>query len=170
MSNTKKKDRIQGSARRSLLRNAMFALAGGGTLKADSGGTWSPKKQVVGLGQSQSANGALLSPCIRSGHLLFVAGIAGWYPGRRREPGDAKVQIQSALTTMKELLKRAGSSMENVLKVSIALVDPEKNLDALNEGYREFFSKAPPARSFFGTSGLRRKECLLQIDCIAYVD
>lgn len=157
------------NSRRALLRAGFAGLAGGGALQAQAGERWSPKKEAAGLRPGQPSEG-LVSTCIRSGHLLFLSGIAGWYPQRRQEPGDAQVQMRSALTTMKEVLERAGSSMDNVLKVTVALVDPEHNLEAMNEGYKGFFTKTPPARSFFGTSGLRRKESLLQVDCIAYVD
>src|SRR5690606_16502026 len=62
---------------------------------------WTPKKAVIHRPGQPSPN-PLLSACIRSGHLLFVSGIGGWYPDRRKEPGDAKVQIASALVTMRE--------------------------------------------------------------------
>ena len=139
---------------------------------AQSQGEWSPKKQVIlRPGQTPSSR-ALLSGCIRSGHLLFLAGIGGWYPDRRKEPGDIKVQIQSALTTMKETLENAGSSMANVLKVHMTVADPNKNLALLNEAYRGFFPDPPPVRSYSGAGAdqMGREGVLVQIDCIAYVD
>ncbi len=71
---------------------------------------------------------------------------------------------------MKQSLEKAGSSMENVLKVSVALVDPETNWEPMNQVYDTFFPKNKPARSYWGATGFRRKGQLLQIDCIAYVD
>ena len=143
---------------------------------ASTGGSWTPKKEVIRRpGQAPSANAAnapLLSSCIRSGHLLFVAGIGGWYPDRRKEAGDIKVQIQSALTTMKEILEAAGSSMANVLKVHMTVAEPNKNIALLNEGYRGFFPDPPPARSYTGTAAnlMGREGVLVQVDCVAYVD
>jgi 2-iminobutanoate/2-iminopropanoate deaminase len=103
--------------------------------------------------------------------LLFLSGIGGWYPERRPEgPGDARRQTTDALTTMRESLEKAGSSMANVLKVQVSLVDPETNWEPMNEVYNTFFEEPRPARSYFGTTGFRRKGQLLQIDCIAYVD
>ena len=104
--------------------------------------------------------------------MLFLSGIGGWYPERRKEPGDIKVQIQSALTTMKETLEAAGSSMANVLKVHMTVADPAKNIAPLNEAYRGFFPDPPPVRSYSGTSPeyMGRAGVLVQIDCIAYVD
>ncbi|MBI3698233.1 MAG: RidA family protein, partial [Acidobacteria bacterium] len=96
-------------------RRKMFAaalvLAGGQAARAQGGDSWSPKKQSAG------------GP-IRSGHLLFLSGIGGWYPERKPKAGDVKEQTADALTIMKTSLEKAGSSMENVLKVQVALVDP----------------------------------------------
>jgi enamine deaminase RidA (YjgF/YER057c/UK114 family) len=145
------------ASRRALLRATVLGGAGAGVLAAQTKSEWSPKKQSAG------------GP-IRSGHLLFLSGIGGWYPERRPKPGDVREQTADALTMMKASLAKAGSSMENVLKVQVSLVDPEKNWDAMNEVYNTFFVKDRPVRSYFGTTGFRRPGQLLQIDCIAYVD
>jgi 2-iminobutanoate/2-iminopropanoate deaminase len=140
-----------------VLQAAGLALLGAETVSAQAGGAWGPKKESVG--------GA-----IRSGHLLFLSGIGGWYPERRPKPGDIREQTADALTIMKQSLEKAGSSMENVLKVQVALVDPEKNWEPMNDVYNIFFPKNRPVRSYFGATGFRRPGQLLQIDCIAYVD
>jgi len=145
------------AARRALLRTTLLGGAGAAALQAQSNSEWTPKKKSVG------------GP-IRSGHLLFLSGIGGWYPERRPKAGDIKEQTADALTIMKESLAKAGSSLENVLKVQVSLVDPEKNWDAMNDVYNTFFVKDRPVRSYFGTTGFRRPGQLLQIDCIAYVD
>jgi enamine deaminase RidA (YjgF/YER057c/UK114 family) len=149
--------RANPASRRLLLQTVLAGGAGAGALQAQTGSGWSPKKQ--------SASGP-----IRSGHLLFLSGIGGWYPERRPKPGDIREQTADALAIMKGALEKAGSSMENVLKVQVALVDPENNWDPMNEVYNTFFPKERPARSYFGSTGFRRKGQLLQIDCIAYVD
>jgi enamine deaminase RidA (YjgF/YER057c/UK114 family) len=143
------------TSRRQIFTAAALGVAG--AQAAQSQGTWSPKKQ--------SASGP-----IRSGHLLFLSGIGGWYPERRPKAGDVKQQTADALEIMKTSLEKAGSSMENVLKVQVALVDPEKNWDGMNEVYDKYFRSPKPARSYFGATGFRRAGQLLQIDCIAYVD
>lgn len=145
----------QSNARRALLGATL--LGGAGSMMAQEKSAWSPKKQSAG------------GP-IRSGHLLFLSGIGGWYPERRPKAGDIREQTADALTIMKESLVKAGSSLDNVLKVQVALVDPENNWDPMNEVYNTFFVKDRPARSYFGTTGFRRAGQLLQIDCIAYVD
>ena len=147
--------KVKGRSRRALFQTTALALLGAETTLAQT--SWNPKKD--------STNGP-----IRSGHLLFLGGIGGWYPERRPKAGDVREQTADALKIMKESLEKAGSSMENVLKVQVALVDPEKNWEPMNEVYNTFFSKNRPARSYFGSTGFRRPGQLLQIDCIAYVD
>ncbi len=147
----------RGNKRRAILRAMLAGGAGAGLLQAQTGSGWSPKRRSAG------------GP-IRSGHLLFLSGIGGWYPERRPKAGDIREQTADALTIMKTSLEKAGSSMENVLKVQVALVDPEKNWEPMNEVYNTFFVKDRPARSYFGSTGFRRPGQLLQIDCIAYVD
>lgn len=146
------------ASRRAMFTAAAFGLAVPAAAQAQGAGAWTPKKA--------SANGP-----VRSGHLLFIGGIGGWYPDRRKEAGDVKVQTRSCLETMKAALQKAGSNMDNVLKVTVSLVDPENNWEGMNEVYDEFFTgKVKPARSYWGATGFRRKGQLLQIDCIAYVD
>ena len=49
------------------------ALGLASAAQAQAAESWTPKKQSAG------------GP-IRSGHLLFLSGIGGWYPERRPEP------------------------------------------------------------------------------------
>ena len=130
---------------------------------------WTPAKEAIpGVYPTTSP----LSLCIRSGHLVFLSGIGGWYANRRAEPGDIKVQIESALTDMKNQLEKACTSMANVLKVHMTLADPNKNLVPLNEVYGKFFPDPKPARSFSGAGidQMGREGVLVQIDCVAYID
>src|SRR5262245_22655665 len=144
------------NSRRAMLRASALGLLAAQAIPAQNQ-PWSPKKQSAG------------GP-IRSGHLLFLSGIGGWYPERKPKAGDIREQTADALGTMKASLEKAGSSMDNVLKVQVALVDPETNWAPMDEVYNTFFPKSRPARSYFGATGFRRRGQLLQIDCIAYVD
>jgi enamine deaminase RidA (YjgF/YER057c/UK114 family) len=108
---------------------------------------------------------------IRSGHLLFVSGIGGWYPARRPGgPGDIRQQTSDALELMKALLKEAGASMADLLKVQVALVDPARNWEPMNEVYNVHVPEPRPVRSYFGSTGFRTAGQLLQMDAIAFVE
>jgi 2-iminobutanoate/2-iminopropanoate deaminase len=162
--------------RREILKSlTLLPLAGaiGSTIpenaQAQQKNGWEPKKIAI---PASTNSKSVLSGCIRSGNLLFISGIGGWYPDKRKEAGDVKVQTISALTAMKAKLEEAGSSMANVLKVSIVLADARNNFEGLNEVYGQFFPDPKPVRSYVGTSlaDMRMEGLLLQIDCIAYVD
>lgn len=162
--------------RRDILKNlAIVPLAGIASQelpnsdKTRKSGEWKPKKEQVAPVYTGSAP---VSLCIRSGHLVFLSGIGGWYEHRRADPGDIRVQIASALTDMKNQLERAGTSMANVLKVHMTLVNPNDNIGPLNEVYRTFFPDPKPARSYTGCTAdmMGREGILVQIDCVAYID
>jgi len=107
---------------------------------------------------------------IRSGHLLFVSGVGGWYPSRGAKPGDIKEQTAAALDLMKALLDAAGSSMANLLQVQVALVDSDRTWEPMNEVYNSKVPEPRPVRSYFGTTGLATPGQLVQFDAIAYVE
>jgi len=108
---------------------------------------------------------------IRSGNLVFVGGIGGWYPERRPDgPGDARQQFGDALDMMKGSLEKAGTSMGNVLRIRVSLVDPAKNWNAVRQVFEQHFPEPRPVCSCFGASGFRREGQLLQVECIAYID
>ena len=138
---------------------------------AGTGRGWTPKKVAINR-PDRAAPNPLISACVRSGNLLFMAGIGGWYPQDRDEPGDAKVQTESALKAIKLILETAGSSMANVLKVHMTVADPNRNLALVNEAYRGHFPDPPPARSYSGcgVDQMGRDHVLVQIDCVAYVE
>ena len=153
-------------------RREMVQMAGAGLLGLGSLGTLQggqpPRKQLYKdpTGTSPNTLGV-----IRSGHLLFVSGIGGWYPKRRPEgPGDIRQQTADALGLMKALLEEAGSSMANLLKVQVALVDSVTNWEPMNEVYNQHVPEPRPVRSYFGSTGFRNPGQLLQIDAIAYVE
>ena len=109
---------------------------------------------------------------IRSGNLVFVGGIGGWYPERRPNgPGDAREQFGDALEMMKASLEKAGTSMANVLRIKVALVDPARNWDSVADVFRERFPDPKPVCTYFGVTGFRRGPGqLLQVECIASID
>jgi 2-iminobutanoate/2-iminopropanoate deaminase len=115
----------------------------------------------------QPAGGA-----IRSGSLVFVGGIGGWYPERRPSgAGDAREQFGDALEMMKASLEKAGTSMSNVLRIKVSLVDPARNWDAVAAVVRERFPEPAPVCTCFGVTGFRRGPGqLLQVECIASID
>jgi 2-iminobutanoate/2-iminopropanoate deaminase len=91
----------------------------------------------------------ILSSGVRVGNLLWTAGHVGRDPETGHIPPDIKGQTRQTLQNLKRVIEAAGSTLENVIKVNIFLVNVADR-DALNEVYVEFFPKDPPARTAFG--------------------
>jgi 2-iminobutanoate/2-iminopropanoate deaminase len=70
--------------------------------------------------------------------------------GVRDGGGDIKEQTKRILELHKANLESMGSSLENVLKVTVFLADVKTEKNAMNEVYGHFFPKDAPARSAFG--------------------
>ena len=162
--------------RREIIRNlSVIPIAGavGGCISGRSSekdeNDWSPKKESI---PGNYPTTSPLSSCIRSGHLVFLSGIGGYYPNRHDVPGDIKIQVNRALTYMQEILEKAGTSMANVLKVQMTVVDPINNIGPLNEEYSKFFpilnQPVHIVVHILIKWGLNWP--LIQIDCIAYID
>jgi len=111
--------------------------------------------------------GAILSPGIRVGNLLWTAGHVGRNPETGVTPDDIKGQTRQTLDNLKRVLEAGGSSLANVIKVNIYLVDI-KDRPAVNQVYQEFFPKDPPGRTCIGNAGFDGNT-LIEIECVAVV-
>src|ERR1700692_1802806 len=91
---------------------------------------------------------------IRMGNLYLASGATGVRDEARKDPlafgGDIKEQNEKILKQHKANLESMGSSLENVLKVTVFLADVKTEKNAMNEVYGKFFPKDAPARSAFG--------------------
>lgn len=66
---------------------------------------------------------------------------------------DIQSQTRLILNNVSHILRAGGSSLENVLKVSILLKDMG-DFAAVNEAYAEFFPENPPARVCYQVAAL----------------
>jgi len=82
----------------------------------------------------------MIAPYRKSGNLIFLSGVTG-------APGDAKIQMVNVFEKVKQLLKEAGTSMENILSVVVYLADLNDRPTALNAIWEKYFSANPPART-----------------------
>src|SRR5258708_5798165 len=91
---------------------------------------------------------------IRLGKLYFNSGLTGVRAQAPKDPlafgGDIKKETKKILELNKSNLEWMGSSLENVLKVTVFWADVKTKKNAMNEFYGRFFPKDPPARSAFG--------------------
>ena len=110
----------------------------------------------------------ILSPGIRVGDLLWTAGHVGRNPETGVTPDGIKEQTRQTLLNLQRVLEAGGSSLANVIKVNIFLVDVNDR-PAVNEVYTEFFPSNPPGRTCFGGAQFGGN-VLVEIECVAKVN
>ena len=103
----------------------------------------------------------LFSGSTTFGNLIFIAGKGAHFDG------DIKAHTDHVLKELEAELKRAGSSMEQVLKVNVYLADLA-DYKAMNEVFRGRFGEKPPVRTTVATYGGVPGASLVEMDCIAY--
>lgn len=108
------------------------------------------------------------SQAIKAGGLCFTAGQVPIDPKTgRMVQGDIKQQTQQVLENIKAILEEAGTSMENVVKVTIFLRDLG-DLGAVNEVYSRYFRENPPARTCV-QAGRVPLDAGLEVEAIAII-
>jgi len=110
-------------------------------------------KEVVKTDKAPGSVGPY-SQAIKANGFVFTAGQLGVDPSTGSFAGDdIKSQTRQALENIKTVLKEAGTSLENVVKVTVFLDNIEDFAD-MNDVYVTFFPENPPARSAFEVARL----------------
>jgi reactive intermediate/imine deaminase len=108
------------------------------------------------------------SEAVRVGDMLYLSGQVGTVPGTTKlVPGGIKEETRQALENIKVILERNGSALDRVFKCTVFLADIDE-WPKMNEVYRTYFPKSPPARSAMAASGLVLN-ARVEIECIALV-
>ena len=124
-------------------------------------------KHTVSTDKAPQAVGPY-SQAISSGPLVFVSGQIPFDPATGNViEGDIKAKTKRVLINVREVLTAAGSSMDEVVKVTVFLTDMNNFAD-MNQVYAEFFGENPPARSCVEVSRLP-KDVNVEIEAIALV-
>jgi len=97
------------------------------------------------------------------GNLVFIAGKGAHFDG------DISDHTDHVLKSLEKELVKAGTSMDNVLKVNVYLADLA-DYHAMNKVYKGRFGKNPPVRTTVATYGGVPGDSLVEIDCIASLD
>lgn len=116
---------------------------------------------------SERWHGRPYSAATRFGDLVFSSGFTGVDPETGRVPAGIEAQTRQSLDNLSEVLKMAGSSLENALKVNVFLTDIA-DYQAMNKVYREYFFEDLPARACVEVKGLSTPEKRIEIEVIAF--
>lgn len=108
------------------------------------------------------------SQAIAAGGLVFVSGQLPIDPasGTLLE-GDIAEMTRRIFANLEAILSAAGSSLAQVLKVTVFLADMN-DFQAMNAAYAEFFPASPPARSTVQVARLPR-DARIEIEAVALV-
>lgn len=106
------------------------------------------------------------SPAIRSGDFIFVSGQVGFIDSAGKEVKGIEAQTRQCLENIKQVLSAAGSSLNDVVKVTVFL-NNASDFNQMNEVYRSYFPKEYPDRSTVVTIPVI-PYMLVEIECVAY--
>ena len=120
-----------------------------------------PKKEVIG---GANTEGLPFSEAIRLGNLVFVSGTVGFDAAGRIVPGGVGPETRQTFANVAKVLKAAGCTLADVVKVSVVLADPG-DFDGYNAVYKTIFRHAPPARVTI--AGRLTIDARLEVDVIA---
>lgn len=122
-------------------------------------------KDVIATERGPRAIGPY-SQAIRANGLVFASGQIPLDPVTQQVvPGDVRVQTERVLENLKAILESAGSSLHQVVRATVFLVDLN-DFAAMNEVYGRYFPTQPPARSTVQVARLPG-DVRVEIDVIA---
>ncbi|CAG36237.1 probable translation initiation inhibitor [Desulfotalea psychrophila LSv54] len=97
---------------------------------------------------------AAYSQAVQAGNLLFTSGQLPLDPSSGKiVTGDIFAQAHQAIKNLIAIVEAAGSSINDVIKVTVYLADI-KDSAAVNEVYTHYFFQPYPARSAFQVAAL----------------
>ena len=127
----------------------------GGTAAAVAG-QQPTRRQIVQVGHAANRP---FSPAVKAGGFVYASGVIA-----EDTSVDIKVQTRQVLERLGQVLEAGGSSLGNVASTTVYL-KTVGDFAAVDEVYRGFFERAPPARTTMMTNMLR-PEALIEISAV----
>jgi len=155
---------MQAQSRRTAIQSFLAAIAAAFSTRAHAESVPAPAKsgltKVVHQRGPKPEKTPLYSPAVSWGNILFLSGKSS----KDAPPGDIKSDVKFVLSEIEKDLVNAGSSLANVLKVTVYLADI-KDYAAMNEVFQGGFGEIPPTRTTVA-AGIPRSVSV-EIDVIA---
>lgn len=114
------------------------------------------------------------------GNLLFLSGIGPREPESDGIPGldrsasgnylefDFEAQVHSVFKNVRKVLEAGGARWENLVDVTVFLVNMERDFNAFNRIYAEYFKENQPCRTTVGIDRLPTP-IAIELKCIAFI-
>ncbi|HEX2296482.1 MAG TPA: RidA family protein [Actinomycetota bacterium] len=124
-------------------------------------------KKVVSTPEAPAAVGAYSQAVVANG-FVFCSGQVPLDPRTGELVGGSIAdQTRRCLDNLGAVLRAAGASFDDVVKVTAFLLDMD-DFPEFNTAYGEFFGDEPPARATVAVAGLP-KGAQVEIECVAAV-
>ena len=107
---------------------------------------------------------------IKVGDFVFLSGQTSRNPQREVVgAGDIRAQTRQVIESMKVLLEAAGTSLDNIVKVTHYVTDLEGQRVGIREVWGEYFKEAEPASTMVEIVALAHPDLLIEIESIAVI-
>jgi reactive intermediate/imine deaminase len=121
-------------------------------------------KQIISTPQAPAAIGTY-SQATRVGNTVWVSGQIPMDPATKELiKGDMEAQVRRVFENIKAIVVAAGAGMDDVVKVSVFLVDLA-HFAVVNKVMAEYFREPYPARAAIGVASLPRG-AQVEAECI----
>ncbi|MBK6996453.1 MAG: RidA family protein [Lewinellaceae bacterium] len=116
----------------------------------------------------------------RAGNLLFLSGIGPREPETDNVPGlsrsnsgnytefDFEAQVHSVFQNVRIVLEASGAKWEDLVDVTVFLVNMERDFHTFNRLYAEYFKESQPCRTTVGIDRLPTP-IAIELKCVALV-
>jgi len=126
------------------------------------------KKETIVTENAPAAFGPFCQAMKAKG-FIFTSGILPLNPSTgKKVKGGIEIETRQTLDNIKNILEAAGSSLNDVVKVTVYLTDMN-DFKVVNEIYGQYFAKPYPARAAVEVSGLA-KDAKVEIQATAIRD
>ena len=113
--------------------------------------------------------GSPTSNAVRAGDFVYISGMMPWDKDRRVVGvGDVKAQTRQVLKNMDAMLRAAGGSLKNVVKINFFLTDI-RDKTAIWDVRKEMFGETRPASTLVEVVHLVDQLSLLEVEAVAYM-
>ena len=113
--------------------------------------------------------GSPTSNAVHAGDFIYISGMMPWDKDRRVVGvGDIKAQTRQVLKNMDAMLRAAGGSLKNVVKINFFLTDI-RDKSAIWDVRKEMFGETRPASTLVEVVHLVDQLSLLEVEAVAYM-
>lgn len=105
------------------------------------------KREIIYTPDAGVPSNVPLSQAVKVGNVIYLSSFVGINPKTRKIEGRTiEEQTRQSIKNCETVLKAAGSSLSDVVRVMVLLKKPV-DFDRMNREYAKFFPKDPPART-----------------------